>query len=355
MKNNQAKRSRGDVDDSVVSPSIESDIKDILCTLSSKMDALGNTMSDVDKRLDVKIDNMETSLSTMIREVNDGMDKRLTTFAADIDQRFNDVVASINRKCEESLAKLSNDVKNRVDELRAVHEFRLDKLERLSLEKDLIITGVPVENDDNPIGIIGEICAALNCNLNQRDFSAVYRLKSNRTSTNAKQSVPIVAKLYDNWAKHELMSCYFKRMNLSLKDIGFKSTSRIFINENLTQSNREIFKLASEAKKAGHIVKFFTRNGLVHVLRSENAKPICIHHTGELEQMLPPSFERAISSYGNRFWSNNNRQSNVSGNMNHRTQINSPSVSIPVENKISATESAVNAPHEMVVAMSHSS
>lgn len=130
---------------------------------------------------------------------------RFTSFSADIDQRLHEVVETSNRKCDEVNAKLSDEI-NRVDEMRGLFDFRLDKLERLSLEKDLIITGVPVENDDNPFGVIGHICKALHCDLNQRDFVSVYRQKSNNANAKTRRSVPIVARLHENWAKQELLS-----------------------------------------------------------------------------------------------------------------------------------------------------
>ncbi len=101
------------------------------------------------------------------------------------------------------------------------------------------------------------------------------------------------------------MACYFKRKDLNLKDIGFQTSARIFINESLTKLNREIFNVAAVAKKSNHIVKLFTRNGLVYVQRRENDKPACIQHISDLEQILPPpSYVRTSynSSQANRRW-----------------------------------------------------
>lgn len=292
-KEKQLKRGRSDEDGAVETNSInESEIKDLLVSLSSKMDSLSNAISDVDKRLNIKMDCMESSLSSMIRDVKEDMDKRFSSFSTEVDHRFQMAAACSDRKTGEITAEVAN-VSKRVDELSAMHEVRIDKLERSSMDKELIISGVPLENHDNPLGIIGDICRALNCNLNDRDFTAAYRLKIK--NGNAKQSVPIVVKVYDNFAKQELLSCYFKRKDLNLKDIGFQTSSRIFINESLTKSNRAIFNLASEAKKANLITKFFSRNGLVHVQRDENGRPYCIYHVGELQQILPPTFERASS------------------------------------------------------------
>lgn len=58
------------------------------------------------------------------------------------------------------------------------------------MEKELVITGVPMEKYDSPFGVVGDICKALNCNLQQKDFTTVFRLRSK--NVNATRSVPIV-------------------------------------------------------------------------------------------------------------------------------------------------------------------
>lgn len=162
--------------------------------------------------------------------------------------------------CKTGLRKsttiLTNNVSNamrkvneRVDELNAHHENRIDRLERYSLEKDIIISGIPIDNKDDPFAIMGDICNALECHLKQGDFSAVFRLGNNKSKS--KRTVPIVARLQDEWAQQELLGAYFRQMNLSLTDIGFKTAKRIF-NERLTSSNRDIFNRASEAKVQSH-------------------------------------------------------------------------------------------------------
>lgn len=162
----------------------------------------------------------------------------------------------------------------------------------MSLEKELIISGVPLENNDDPFAIIGDICGAINCNLKQGDFTAVFRLRSSSANSRNKRTLPIVARLQDDWAKQELLSNYFKKKNLNLTDIGFKTSTRIFINERLTTTNREIFNRASEAKKSNLIHRFFTRRGLVFVQRDENSRLTCITHANEIEEIFPLNHAR---------------------------------------------------------------
>lgn len=305
------------------------DIESFLKLLSSKMDTLRNCMTEVDQRLDVKINNLESSLSTIINGVKDAVDHKFASFSADFDQKLKDTADACNQRSEIISSDLSAKLRNHVDESCAVLDFRVDKLERLSLANEVIISGIPVENNDDPWRLMGDICQALNCNLNGSDFAAVYRIKSSSKLGN-KHGLPIVAKSYSDWTVRHLFSCYFKKGNFNLADIGFKNNARIFINESLTKSNREIFRLAVEAKKANHVFKVNTRNGLVHVQRCAESKPIRIQHIGELQQILPPLFECATNAENRRQrksrTKSNPTKSNDSGNLTSGSSTISPSV-----------------------------
>lgn len=305
-----------------------SELKELMLSLSTKMDTLNSAMTDVDSRLNAKIDTLESSLSNIIHVVRQDVESQLSLLSASVDHRFVEAAATSERQCNEFASNLSKEMYTRIDECRAVHDFRLDNLERLSLEKELIISGVPVEHNDNPLGILGDICKALNCDLTQRDFMAVYRLRNNKTNGSNARSVQILVKVYDNWVKQALMSAYFKKGNLNLKDIGFQTAARIYINESLTKSNREIFNLASSAKKDNLIAKFFTRNGLIHVQRDVKVRPIIVHHINELEQMLPLSYEKSVDKHrrSNGHSAISSKQSSVTNASSFSTKSNGPNV-----------------------------
>ncbi|KAJ6647988.1 hypothetical protein Bhyg_03213 [Pseudolycoriella hygida] len=292
----QSKRKLHDVLSNDESEEVQgSELKKLLLSLSTKVDSLNNAMTDVDNRLNVKIDKLESSMANKIADVKSDMEKRLTSFSSEIDQRLIDAITSTNRKCDDKIVKVTHEL-NLLHEQRVLNESRLDNLERLSLEKELIITGVPVEQNDEPFGIVGDICKALECNLSKRDFVTAFRIWTKDSNSSSSRSAPILVKVYDAWVKQHLLSAYFKRKNLNLKDIGFQTASRIYINESLTNANRAIFKLTSEAKKANVIASLFSRNGLVHVKRDAKARSTIIYNIGELEQILPSDFKESTTS-----------------------------------------------------------
>lgn len=315
--NQLAKRGRHemDTDDDQQNQVDQSEIKKLLLRLTSKVETMNTAMTNNDVRLNVKIDKLESALNTKIEEVKKDMEIRIQTVVSDFDQRLSKSELSMRQMCAENVTKSENVLSVRVNELRAYHENRLDRLERLSLEKDLVISGVPLENNDDPFAILGDICSALNCNLKSGDFASAFRLKSGKTNANNKRSLPIVARIQDDWVKQELLTAYFKKKNLNLTDIGFKFPARIYINERLTSTNRAIFNRAAEAKKSGIIHRFFTRRGLVYVQRAVNSQPATVQHISDLESLFALQHGKA----------NNNGGHNSTSNMSKSNHLSTPS------------------------------
>lgn len=290
------KRVRPEYDEEEQQIVMDSEIITMLTSLSTKMDSLQESMSGIDTRLNNKIDKLESIMTNRINDVKTGLENRIAK-----------AVTETELKCECNVRKISE----HVEEIRVHHEGRLDRLERYSLEKDLIISGVPMDNKDEPLSILGDICNTLDCRLKPGDFISVFRLR-NRNTKNSR-SVPIVARLQDDWAKQEIMGAYFKKKNLNLKDIGFKTGTRIFINERLTSTNREIFNRANEAKRSNLIYRFYTRRGLVYIQRSENDRPACVFHVNDLDFAFPTDSDRQRGG-------NHQQQTNVS--TEHQTNTN---------------------------------
>lgn len=280
--------------DEELSDSVE--IKSLLLALTSKMDNLSSNVTAIDIRLTNKIDNLEAMLATKVQEVKAEMESRLTTVSNEIESRLQAMKTDVYESCEGIVSKVSKELVSRIDALDSNYETRLDKLERFSLLKDLVIAGVPATSSEDTMAVVGDIVNALQCNLTGNDLAAAYRVLNRSRRSSGHNIIPIVIRFHDEWAKNELLSAYFKKKNLNLCDIGFRTSSRIYINESLTKLNREIFKMASEAKKRNLIFKLFTRRGLVYVQMSEKDRTHCITCVNQLAGILPQTFIQSSTS-----------------------------------------------------------
>ncbi len=292
-----AKRVSTELEDDEGSPR---DVISLLQQLNSKMDVLTVTVSgnsvaikEIDVRLTTKIDNLESSVVDRINKVKSEVESQILDLTTDINQRVNNIVADTQSSCQGNAIAIQN-TSSKMDNMLVANEYRFNKLERNLLRNELIVTGVPAAHGEVIMDIVGDICNALQCNLNGGDVIAAYRLPSSKAKSgklhNERLPSPIVLKLGSDWAKQQLLSAYFTMKNLNIGDIGYQMKSRIYINESLTIQNRAIFKAASDAKKSKLITKCYTRNGIVHIQINDEGRIFRINDIDPLNAIIsqPP-------------------------------------------------------------------
>lgn len=272
-------------------------VETLLLGLSEKMDGLStqmtenvNSVREIDAKLTTKIDNLELMLSDKVNAVKAEAASRLEKFSEAVDSRFQDITRKINYLQADNEDKITEVTNIAVAEWKLQTESRLAKMERLSLSNELVITGVPMSQGENPTDIVGDIVQVLNCDLKPNDFLSIYRVPSKRNERNRSIGnvaiTPIIIRFYFEDAKQHFMSSYFKKKGLNLADIGFKTSSRIYINESLTKLNREIFNSAAQAKRLQKLHKYFTRRGLVYVQMASDSSATCIESVGKLNELI---------------------------------------------------------------------
>lgn len=77
-------------------------------------------------------------------------------------------------------------------------------------------------------------------------------------------------------------------MPLNPTDLGLSNDSRIFISENLTWKNAQLFKSAQIHRKNGKIAQAFTENGIVKIrfVKGKNERTYTIRNQIELEEII---------------------------------------------------------------------
>ena len=240
---NDSKRIRKELDSSVEGDDMSNTeilnaLKEMDSRLSSKIDSLE---SSIDSRLSSKIDTLQSNLLATFNGVKVEFNEKLNATSTSVNERFQAVgtsIALLEKRCDEIVGAATGPqhVNNFI-------ESRLSKLERQSLFHELIVTGVPFEKRRSPDDIVADICEALQCDLRHCDFAAIFRLSSRKQNGQAADgstrtiSPPIILKFNYLWAKNNFLDAYYKKKNLNLKDIGFKTARRIYVNESLTMSN----------------------------------------------------------------------------------------------------------------------
>lgn len=227
-------------------------------------------------------------LSTKFDEIN----KSIETINNRIDSVVNEFESHV-RKTDFVVAGLQNKI--------ALLE---DKFARRDRADQVIIRNVPMASSENVIDIFTMICTQIGCaafqpmplirrfinklprmddsinvpevlNPAKRTRSYESRIKNNAQTEHPKkpivhQAPSILVTFMVPHNKFLFMNAYFAFKNLNLSCIGFSSTDRIIIRDNLTQRNHQIFIEASKMKAIGIIKKIRMRDGLVSVITTNN-------------------------------------------------------------------------------------
>lgn len=135
---------------------------------------------------------------------------------------------------------------------------------------NLIIAGIEEKEQDSPTDSIKEIVNKLNMNVGA--FTAERVGKSIQGKPR-----PILVKCQNVWDRRKL---YAARVNLRSK--GF---NRVFINEDLTKTQAELFYHARMAKAQKQIKNAWTMNGSIFIKQAD--QPQLISSVDELKAVLP--------------------------------------------------------------------
>ena len=67
---------------------------------------------------------------------------------------------------------------------------------------------------------------------------------------------------------------------------NFSRNNQIFINESLTKTNESLAYCSRKLKRSGLIHSCYTKEGVVHIKKSEHAKAIKVHHINSLYEQF---------------------------------------------------------------------
>lgn len=250
-----------------------------------------------------------------------------------IDKKFEQQNDNIKRMIEQSETRLADQINKRMDNI--LNEFkniteRVEKLETVAgdivamqteirllktqiksqenslVASDLRINNVPYFRNENLYEMFENICKTIN--LPTPSVSSIYRLKNtnNKHKQNSLDAV-IIVKLMSPYDKNFFLKSLseFRKGNnnfyYTLRDVGIDSTSKFYVNENLTHTNYKILQAAVKLKKQNRLQAAFTIRGLVYVKITVADMPICILEENELFSLfqlssaegetLPPSLQ----------------------------------------------------------------
>jgi hypothetical protein len=239
----------------------DSELAATLLNINKSIQALSIDQKQMAKNLDEKADQLEAA-----------MDEKINKLRSDIHDDLSKSIQANTEKIDVNTKKLSD--------LERKYEVLENNLEFVEKSADLIVRGVPMVANENLETIYTAIARAINYQPEVLPRVRLYRL--GRKQPGSKFEPMILLKFTNRFDKMDFFRAYLNNTNLLLSDIGFMPRSRIYISENLTKMNREIFRSAQKLKRDQQIFSAKTISGRVQIRIRENDVPMVISHPSEL-------------------------------------------------------------------------
>ena len=120
--------------------------------------------------------------------------------------------------------------------------------------------------------------------INSSDIKACHRIgKSGRRTASKKTIVCFIKRKY--WKKALLKRKKFGTIN-TMTTYNFSRNNQIFVNESLMKTNESLAFCGRKLKRSGLIHSCYTKDGVVHIKKSEHGKAIKVHHINSLYEQF---------------------------------------------------------------------
>lgn len=221
----------------------------------------------------------KTSIKEMRNEINTKIDAVKTELEGKLNAVSNDI-HTLKAECATNFRTYDvtlNALSGRVDEISST----VDNLEN---RNELIVSGIPYLTGEDLMMYFTAMCKQLGMSEQTKPVADIRRLKS-RVMNDGDHSLVLVQFALRN-QRDDFYSAYLRKHDLQLSHLGFESTRRIYVNENLTTGARKLKTAAVRLKKSGKLASVYTKLGVIFVKPTSAAPAIVIQSEEQLNQVL---------------------------------------------------------------------
>jgi hypothetical protein len=164
----------------------------------------------------------------------------------------------------------------------------LNELEQYSRRECVEIQGIPVSEESDKQStndIVCKIGKLMDVEVVQEDLSVSHRLPINKIYKGNRSTPAIIVKFIRRDVKEAFFRSRNKLKNKSTRDLGYRVSSPIYINESLTEKNKELLKYCLKTKKELNYKFIWTSNGRIYLRRNEGSSAIHIKNKDELTKL----------------------------------------------------------------------
>jgi len=226
------------------------------------------TLEDIAKQIDVSNKRLDNKLDKVLSDL-EAINNRLSK----LETIQNEHSSSLNFYGEEI-----EDIKNNISAIKAgtASIDSVSVLEHQLLQKQLSITGVPFKSNENLLEALEKMAKKINNDLTARtDIDSVFRVK---------QSDKVIVKFVNTHVRNSFFVSY-KASPMTTKDLGFRESNKIFVNEILNKAQADLFYHARKAKKRLDYKYCWTAGQKVYLRKSNDTEAVIIASKNDLSAL----------------------------------------------------------------------
>lgn len=219
------------------------------------MDELRNLITDSTRAIETKINQSQQSV-----------EEKISVLTNKVDYEVNEIKNSVN-EFKSNVAHEITNIKTQI----VMHNHRIDNTEddvqRIERNQALRLIGIPAKNNENLVNYLAIIADLIGHDLSSgTNIPLVERFKVKDRSNGQMVHSNTIIIHFATWRQKQIFySQYLKVMPLDPSKFGLPASNRIFLGENLTKKNIQIFKQAQIMKKNKQIAQAFTIDGIVKI------------------------------------------------------------------------------------------
>lgn len=200
-------------------------------------------------------------------------------------QQFNQLGEELRNELKQGLMGINQelrDVRSSLEQIKLDVMDNTEAIARTERSSDLIVSGVPYTREEDLYSYFRHWCLALG--YTQHSVPSVDIRRLTRVPLNDGNNCLILLQFAIPNQKNDFYSKYLRSHSLTLRQVGFQTDSRVYVNESLTPSARKIKAKAMELKKEGKLASVFSRSGVIHVKAASSDQSLQIKTTEDLQR-----------------------------------------------------------------------
>lgn len=250
-------------------------VRDTNVSLQSQMEEMKSSLALITRQL--------APLATLVEDVK--IIKADLAHLKDSTEMAHESVRQLSEsvKCLDERVCCLEESQNTVSKMRDTLTLIQDDLhikEQLARCNNVEIKGIPFKKSENLFNIIYKIAEAVQTPIRKEDINYVARVPNPQGDSQKN----IIVALHNRYTKEEFIAAARKKGRL-LKDLGFSSDLKYFVNDHLTLHNKALLK---EAKKLASVHNFryvWVKHCQILVRKSDTSQIFRIKNEQDLQKI----------------------------------------------------------------------